>query len=111
MVALTDVLIGVVSTAMTAAQKRRLRAQLRSEVRDRRHRGSPVHDGRHDSLWLLARLTQGWPHSEGATIGRDMLEQWLSGRAYRSRSLDLYSNDHQIRRRLGQLLAPLPATP
>jgi hypothetical protein len=61
MVAHTDVLIGMVSTAMTAAQKRRLRTRLRSEVRDRLHRGSPVHDGRHDRLRLLAWLTQGGP--------------------------------------------------
>ncbi len=110
MVALTDVLISMVSTEMTSAQKRRLRARLRFEVQDKPHYGNHIPGDRHDSLQLLAWLTEGWPNSQGAAIGSDMLERWLSGQSPRSCSSGLYSSDPDIRRRLWQILSPLPAT-
>jgi hypothetical protein len=82
-IALADVLLGMVWTDLTSAERQRLflRYQYESVKEPRQEMG--IYAGRHDSLRFLAWLIEGWPGSEGAAVGRDLLERWLSGKPNR----------------------------
>lgn len=79
MVALADVLLGMFWTARSMEERlvdyeRYHRATLEepSDVLG-------VYDGRYASLRFLAWLIAGWPGSEGACVGQQLLANWLRG--------------------------------
>jgi hypothetical protein len=79
MVALVDVLVGMTWTATTLAEREAIHLRYVYEHLEEPKRETGIYDSRHDSLRFLAWLIDGWPHSEGAAIGRNMLERWLTG--------------------------------
>lgn len=79
MVALADVLIGMMQTHLILAEQQQIIRLYVSEML-----GSPVDGGfyiygdRYGSLRLLAWLIEGWPDSPGAKVGRELLIRWLA---------------------------------
>lgn len=83
MVALADVLLGMVWTDLTLTEQERIFNLYISNSGDSAQEDDGIYDCRHGSLQFLAWLTQGWPNSPGAEIGRSMLVRWLT--AHRNR--------------------------
>jgi hypothetical protein len=75
MVALADVLIGMVWTDLTLAEQERI---FRLYIAETMPREDGFYDSRHGSLRFLAWLTHGWSDSPGAKIGRSLLMRWLT---------------------------------
>ncbi|MGB6451373.1 MAG: TniQ family protein [Steroidobacteraceae bacterium] len=83
LVALFDVLLGMVWTDLTSAERQSLFLRYEYESFEEPRKETGIYAGRHDSLRFLAWLIEGWPDSEGAAVGRDLLERWLSGKPSR----------------------------
>jgi hypothetical protein len=78
MIALADVLLGMVWTDLTRAEQEQIFRLYGSETGNSRDGPDGVYDSRHGSLHFLAWLTEGWPDSPGAMVGRDLLVRWLA---------------------------------
>ncbi|HEY6926731.1 MAG TPA: relaxase/mobilization nuclease domain-containing protein [Steroidobacteraceae bacterium] len=78
MIALADVLIGIVWTDLTLAEQEEIFLSYTSDPRVRPRAEDAVYDCRHASLQFLAWLTEGWPESPGARVGQSMLIRWLT---------------------------------
>jgi hypothetical protein len=79
-VVLVDVLIGMFWTGTTFEERGRMHAQYEYASQDlAAEEASPYHS-RYGALHFLSWLTRGWPESEGATVGRQLLGGWLNGR-------------------------------
>src|ERR1700730_18034549 len=76
MVALADVLIGVLWTDLTLAEQDRVFHLYTSDHLTRP--GDALYDCRHGSLRFLAWLTQDWPNSPGAKVDQSLLTRWLA---------------------------------
>jgi TniQ len=78
MVALADVLIGMVWTDLTLAEQEEIFLLYISDPLTRSAAQDAIYDCRHGSLQFLAWLTSGWTESVGVKIGRSMLMRWLA---------------------------------
>ncbi len=78
MVALADVLIGMVWTDLTLAEQERIFRLYISDTGDAPLGDDGIYDCRHGSLRFLAWLTEGWPDSPGARVGLSLLLRWLT---------------------------------
>jgi hypothetical protein len=78
MVALVDVLLGMLWTDLTLAEQEEIFGLYISQTGDSRSDEDGIYDGRHGSLRFLAWLTEGWPDSPGATVSRGLLARWLA---------------------------------
>jgi hypothetical protein len=78
MIALADVLIGMVWTDLTFAEQDEIFRSYTADTRSERREEDRIYDCRHGSLHFLSWLTTGWPDSPGAAIGRRMLIRWLT---------------------------------
>jgi hypothetical protein len=85
LIALADVMLGMIWTALTLEEQEGIfRAYAASGGF-----GDSIYENRHGSLRFLAWLIYGWPDSDGAAVGRQMLRRWLSADRNRiSRHLD-----------------------
>jgi hypothetical protein len=77
-VALADILLGMVWTDTTLDERNRIWGLYEYEDLDAPRAQMQIYSCRHDSLRFLAWLIEGWPDSLGASIGRDMLWRGLS---------------------------------
>jgi hypothetical protein len=77
-VALIDVLVGMVWTDLTLAEQEEIFLSYTSDPLTRPRAEDAVYDCRHASLQFLAWLTEGWPESPGARVGQRMLIRWLT---------------------------------
>lgn len=77
MIALADVLLGMVWTDLTLAEQEQLWIYT-FEFLDQPREETHIYDSRHDSLRFLAWLTEGWPDSPGAQVGQSMLIRWFT---------------------------------
>ncbi|MGC2030304.1 MAG: TniB family NTP-binding protein [Steroidobacteraceae bacterium] len=82
-VALADVLLGMVWTDLTSVERQSLFLRYEYEFLEEPREETGFYAGRHDSLRFLAWLIEGWPDSEGAAVGRGLLKRWLSGKRNR----------------------------
>ena len=78
MIALADVLLGMVWTDLTLAEQEQIFRLYGSETGNSPDGPDGVYDSRHGSLHFLAWLTERWPDSPGAMVGRDLLVRWLA---------------------------------
>ncbi len=80
MVALADVLIGMVWTGLTLAEQQQIFRLYTSDILNRPPVGDglSIYDDRHGSLRFLAWLLEGWPDSPGAKVGLRLLIRWLA---------------------------------
>lgn len=78
MVALVDVLIGMVWTDLTLAEQEQLLIPYMQAFRNESRQPTGIFEGCHDSLCLLAWLIDGWPHGEGPTVAKELLARWLA---------------------------------
>jgi hypothetical protein len=78
MVALTDVLIGMVWTDLTIAEQEEIFLSYTSDSTTRPTADDAIYDCRHGSLLFLHWLIEGWPTSPGAEVGRRLLTRWLT---------------------------------
>lgn len=78
MVALVDVLIGMVWTDLTLAERQNIFLSYISDLRNRSHGEDSPFDCRHGSLQFLTWLTEGWPNSAGAKMSQNLLARWLA---------------------------------
>jgi hypothetical protein len=77
-VALADVLIGMVWTDLTVADQEQLWLPYVQTFRHELRQPTDIFGGRHDSLCFLAWLIDGWPHGEGPTVAKSLLARWFS---------------------------------
>ena len=77
-VALVDVLIGMVWTDLTLAEQEAVFLSYTSDPATNPRAEDALFDCRHASLQFLAWLTEGWPNSPGAQLGQTMLIRWLT---------------------------------
>ncbi len=77
-IALADVLVGMVWTDTTLAERDQIFGQFIRPSPSKMRKEVDVFHARHDSLSFLAWLLQGWPNSPGARVARDMLARWRS---------------------------------
>jgi hypothetical protein len=77
MVALADVLIGMVWTDLTLTEQEESFLLYISDPLTQPRAEDAIYDCRHGSLQFLGWLTTGWPGSSGAKIGHSMLIRWL----------------------------------
>lgn len=77
-VALIDVLVGMVWTDLTLAEQEEVFLSYTSDPLTKPRAEDAVYDCRHASLQFLAWLTKRWPESPGARIGQSMLIRWLT---------------------------------
>lgn len=95
MVALADVLIGMVWTDLTLAEQKEIFHLYTSDASQSLRDDDGIYDCRHGSLQFLAWFTEGWPDSPGAKVGRSMLVRWLNADRNRlCRHLRTPSADH-----------------
>ena len=78
MIALADVLIGMVWTDLTLAQQEDIFRTYTADTCNQRQDADRIYDCRHGSLHFLGWLIAGWPGSPGASVGRRMLIRWLT---------------------------------
>jgi hypothetical protein len=78
MVALADVLIGMVWTDLTLVEQEKIFILYTSDPLTQPRADDAIYDCRHGSLQFLAWLTSGWPDSPGAKIGQSLLIRWLA---------------------------------
>jgi hypothetical protein len=78
MVALADVLIGMVWTDLTLAEQEEIFISYTSDPLTQPRADDAIYDCRHGSLQFLAWLTSGWPDSPGAKISQRLLMRWLT---------------------------------
>jgi hypothetical protein len=77
-VALADVLIGMVWTDLTVADQEQLWIRYRGAFRHELREPTEIFHGRHDSLCFLAWLIGGWSRCEGPAAGKALLARWLT---------------------------------
>lgn len=77
-VALIDVLVGMVWTDLTLAEQEDIFLSYTSDPLTRPRAEDAVYDCRHASLQFVAWLIEGWPSSAGARVGQSMLVRWLT---------------------------------
>ena len=77
-VALIDVLVGMVWTDLTLAQQEDIFLAYTSAPLTRPRAEDAVYDCRHASLQFVAWLIEGWPSSPGARAAQSMLVRWLT---------------------------------
>lgn len=77
-VALADVLIGMVWTDLTVAEQEQLWTQYMQVFRHEVRQPTEIFDARHDSLCFLAWLIEGWPHGAGPAVAKTLLARWLT---------------------------------
>ena len=77
-VALADVLIGMVWTDLTLAEQEEVFLSYTSDPATKPSPEDAVFDCRHASLQFLTWLTEGWPTSPGAQVGQSMLIRRLT---------------------------------
>lgn len=77
-VALADVLIGIVWTDLTVAEQEQLWIPYTQAFRHELRQPTDIFGGRHDSLYFLAWLIDGWPHGEGPAVAKALLTRWFS---------------------------------
>lgn len=77
-VALADVLIGMVWTDLTVAEQEQLWLPYTQTFRHEVRQPTDIFGGRHDSLCFLAWLIDGWPHGEGPAVAKSLLARWFS---------------------------------
>jgi len=113
-VALVDVLLGTVWTGLTLAEQGEIWTLYTESFREARYQPTDVYRSRHDSLYFLAWLLEGWPDRTGATIARGLLGRWVGAernricRHLRSRLADPWTDgpsnfEPSIRERLRSL--------
>lgn len=78
LVALADVLIGMIWTDLTLAEQEEIFLLYTSDPLTRPRVDDAIYDCRHASLQFLAWLLEGWPDSPGARVGQRMLIRWLA---------------------------------
>ena len=78
LVALIDILIGMVYTDLTLAERSRVLRLYLAETYLVPQDDNSIVDSRHGSLRFLAWLIEGWPVSPGAVVGRSLLMRWLT---------------------------------
>lgn len=78
MVALVDVLIGIVWTDLTLSEQEEIFLSYTSDPATKPRAEDAVYDCRHASLQFLAWLIEGWPGSPGARVGQSILIRWLT---------------------------------
>lgn len=78
MVALADVLIGMVWTDLTVAEQERLWIPYTQAFRNEPRQPTEILSARHDSLCFLAWLIDGWPHGDGPAVAKALLTRWFS---------------------------------
>lgn len=78
LVSLADVLIGMIWTDLTPAERHAVFLMYASDPRTDLIDHDAIYDCRHGSLQFLAWLTEGWPDSPGAQVGQSMLIRWLT---------------------------------
>ena len=72
-VALIDVLVGMLWTGLTLAEQEEIFLSYTSDPLTRPRAEDAVYDCRDASLQFVAWLIEGWPSSPGARIGQSML--------------------------------------
>jgi len=77
-IALADVLIGMVWTDLTVAEQEQLWFPYTQTFRHELRQPTDIFGGRHDSLCFLAWLIDGWPHGEGPAVAKALLARWFS---------------------------------
>lgn len=77
-VALADVLIGMVWTDFTVAEQERLWIQYTQAFHQELRQPTEIFSGRHDSLCFLAWLIEDWPHGAGPAVARTLLTRWAT---------------------------------
>jgi hypothetical protein len=79
MVALADVLIGMLWTDLTLSEQQRIfHLYTADDAGDFAKGDNGIYHCRHGSLRFLAWLLEGWPNSQGARVGHSLLMRWLS---------------------------------
>jgi hypothetical protein len=78
LVALADVIIGTLWTDLTLAEQEEIFLSYTSDPLTQPSAEDAIYDCRHRSLQFLAWLTEGWPDSAGARVGRTLLTRWLT---------------------------------
>lgn len=82
-IALIDVLLGTVWTDLTLAEQEQVWALYTESFRQAQYGPTDVYGSRHDSLYFLAWLLDGWRDRTGSSVARELLARWL--RADRNR--------------------------
>ena len=77
MVALADVLLGMLWTMRTTKERSLDFDQYHLAIIDEPADTMGEYSGRYASLRLLAWLIEGWPRSAGSRVGQQMLASWL----------------------------------
>ena len=83
MVALVDVVLGMVWTDLTREEQLRVFRLYTSDPRQNLQACDAVYDCRHASLQFLAWLLDGWPDREGAQVAQCMLMRWSAAQRNR----------------------------
>lgn len=78
MVAMADVLIGMVWTDLTMAEQERLWIPYTQAFRHEPRQPTEIFSARHDSLCFLAWLIDGWPRGDGPAVAKALLTRWFS---------------------------------
>ena len=76
MVALVDVLVGMVWTDLTLAERDQIFHLYTCDHLNRA--GDAIYDCRYGSLRFLTWLIKGWPDSPSAKVARSLLIRWLN---------------------------------
>jgi hypothetical protein len=101
MVALADVLIGMVWTGLTLAEQEQIFLSYTSDPLNEPRGEDGIYDRRHGSLQFLAWLTEGWPDGPGAKVGQSMLIRWMTADGNRGMLIDwLTANRNRLCRHL-----------
>jgi hypothetical protein len=77
-VALIDVLVGMLWTDLTLAEQEEIFLGYTSDPLTKPRAEDAVYDCRHASLQFVAWLIEGWPSSPGARVGQSMVARWLT---------------------------------
>jgi TniQ len=78
MIALADVLVGMVWTDLTLGDQEKIFSAFAAGTANERREEDSIYDCRHGSLHFLCWLIAGWPDSPGAVHGRHLLIRWFT---------------------------------
>jgi hypothetical protein len=80
LVALIDVFVGMMWTGVTPPVQHQILSLYESDVLEQPPVGNDlyIYNVRHASLRFVAWLVEGWPDSNGAKVGRELLNRWLN---------------------------------
>ena len=115
-VALVDILIGTYWTGTTQEERARIYRQFERENEALSAEESSAYECRYGALVFLAWLTDGWPVSAGAAVGKQLLGRWFTCKTDRIShhlsttridpcQVNVERIDRSIRGRLFELLA------